>query len=60
MMGVSYEIRAGKPAEEIIKASEENRYDLIVMGSSKIVSPVRILGSTSRRVLDNTRKSPFC
>lgn len=53
---VSYEVRTGKPAEEIIKASEEKGYDLIVMGGSKIVSPVRILGSTARRVLDNTRK----
>lgn len=53
---VSYEVRAGKPAEEIINASEEKGYDLIVMGSSKIVSRVRILGSTARRVLDSTKK----
>jgi nucleotide-binding universal stress UspA family protein len=53
---VSFEVRAGKPAEEIINASEEKGYDLIVMGSSKIASPVRILGSTARRVLDSTKK----
>lgn len=53
---VSYEVRAGKPAEEIINASEEKGYDLIVMGSSRIVSLVRILGSTARRVLDSARK----
>ncbi len=53
---VSFEVKAGKPAEEIINASEEKGYDLIVMGSSKIASPVRILGSTARRVLDSTKK----
>jgi nucleotide-binding universal stress UspA family protein len=53
---VSHLIRIGKPVEEIIAASEEGNYDLIVMASGKITSPVRSLGSIARRVLDSTRK----
>jgi nucleotide-binding universal stress UspA family protein len=49
-------IRSGKPVNEIISASEEGNFDLIVMASSKITSPVRSLGSVSRRVLESARK----
>lgn len=56
-MPISYSIRAEKPAHEIIRTSEEgNGYDLIVMASSKIISPVRVLGSTTRQVIDSVRK----
>ncbi len=53
---ISYKVLAGKPADEIIKFSEESDIDLIVMASSRILSPVRIIGSTARKVLDSTRK----
>jgi nucleotide-binding universal stress UspA family protein len=53
---VSYKIQTGKPAEEIIKVSEEMNIDLIVLASSKSSSLVsRILGSTVRRVIDNVK-----
>jgi nucleotide-binding universal stress UspA family protein len=54
---VCYLIRIGKRVEEIVAASEEGNYDLIVMASGKITSAVRTLGSIARRVLDSTRKS---
>lgn len=53
---VCHLIRIGKPVEEIIAASEEGNYDLIVMASGKITSAVRTLGSIARRVRDSTRK----
>jgi nucleotide-binding universal stress UspA family protein len=53
---VSHLIRIGKPVEEIIAASEEGNYDLIVMASGKITFPVRSLGSIARRIIDSTRK----
>ncbi len=56
LTNVSYMVRAGKPAEEIISASEEGNYDLIIMASSRITSPIRSLGSIARKVLDSSRK----
>jgi nucleotide-binding universal stress UspA family protein len=56
LTSVSSMVRFGRPAEEIISAAEEGNYDIIVMASAKITSPIRILGSTARRVLDSTRK----
>jgi nucleotide-binding universal stress UspA family protein len=51
---VSYKIQTGKPAEEIIKVSEEMNIDLLVMASNKSSSLVsRIVGSTVRRVIDD-------
>jgi nucleotide-binding universal stress UspA family protein len=53
---VSYKIQTGKPAEEIIKVSEEMNIDLLIMASSKSSSLVsRIVGSTVRRVIDNVK-----
>jgi nucleotide-binding universal stress UspA family protein len=52
---ISYKISSGSPADAIIIESEANQYDLIVMSSSRIVSTIRTLGSTARRVLDSTR-----
>jgi nucleotide-binding universal stress UspA family protein len=53
---ISYVVAAGKPVDEITKTAEEGNYDLLVMGSSRMTSPVRILGSTVRKVLDSIRK----
>jgi nucleotide-binding universal stress UspA family protein len=53
---VSQTVRTGKPVEEIITAAEKENFDLVIMASDKITSPVRSLGSVARRVLDNTRK----
>jgi nucleotide-binding universal stress UspA family protein len=53
---VSSMVRFGRAAEEIISEAEGGNYDIVVMASAKITSPIRILGSTARRVLDSTRK----
>ncbi len=53
---VSQTVRTGKPVEEIIATAEKENFDLVIMASDKITSPVRSLGSVARRVLDSTRK----
>src|ERR671911_250249 len=54
---VSYIIRAGRPADEIVGVVGEKYYDLIVMASSRISSTIRIiLGSNAKRVLDSVPK----
>ncbi len=53
---VSYEIRTGKPVDEIVHLSEEINCDIIVMSSSRITSSIKVLGSTVRRVIDSIRK----
>jgi nucleotide-binding universal stress UspA family protein len=53
---ISYVVAAGKPVDEITKTAEEGNYDLLIMRSSRMTSPVRILGSTVRKVLDSVRK----
>jgi nucleotide-binding universal stress UspA family protein len=53
---VSYKIHTGRPVEEIVKLAEEMSVDLIVMTSSKIISPVMVLGSITRKVMDGTKK----
>jgi len=53
---LSYKVLAGKPANEIIKFSEESDIDLIVMASSRISSTIRVIGSTVRKVIDSTSK----
>jgi nucleotide-binding universal stress UspA family protein len=54
---ISYKIQTGKPVEEIVKSAEDMNVDLIVMASSKSSSLAkRILGSTSRKVLDGLKK----
>jgi nucleotide-binding universal stress UspA family protein len=53
---ISYKIQTGKPVDEIVKLAEEMNIDLIVMASSRIISPVMVLGSTTRRVMDGTKK----
>ena len=44
----------GNPADEIIKLTQESNFDLIVMASRRITS--RILGSTTRKVIDTVKK----
>ena len=39
-----------------MRITEENGYDLIVMASSRISSSVRLLGSTTKGVIDSIRK----
>ena len=54
---VSYILRSGRPAEEIVRLVGERYYDLIVMASSRISSTIRIiLGSNVKRVLDSVPK----
>jgi nucleotide-binding universal stress UspA family protein len=51
---VSYIIRTGKPADEIVRLVGERYYDLIVMASSRISLTIRItLGSNAKRILDS-------
>jgi nucleotide-binding universal stress UspA family protein len=53
---VSYKIQTGKPLDEIVKLSQEMNIDLVVMASSKITSSVRVLGSTTRKVIRTVKK----
>ena len=53
---VFYKIQTGKPLDEIVKLSEEMNIDLVVMASSKITSSVRVLGSTTRKVIRTVKK----
>ena len=54
---VSYIIRRGRPADEIVGLVGERYYDLIVMASSRISSTIRIiLGSNAKKVLDRVAK----
>jgi nucleotide-binding universal stress UspA family protein len=54
---VSYKIQTGKPVDEIVKLSEDMNVDLIVMASGKIHSLARrLLGSTTKKVIDNVEK----
>lgn len=53
---VSYKVQTGKPVDEILRLSEDTNVDLIVMAGSR-TSLVRILlGSTTRKVIDNVKK----
>ena len=46
---ISYTVSAGRPVDEITKVAEEGNYDMLIIGSSRITSPVRLLGSTVRK-----------
>jgi nucleotide-binding universal stress UspA family protein len=52
---VSYKIQTGKPVDEIVKLSEEMNIDLVIMASSKITSSIRVLGSTTRKVIHRVK-----
>ena len=54
---VSYKIQTGKPVDEIVKMSEDANVDLIVVASSRKSSlTTRLLGSTSRKLIDDIEK----
>ena len=55
-INLSYKILVGDPTDEIIKYAEESDIDMIVMSSRKITTIIRAIGSTVRKVIDNTRK----
>jgi nucleotide-binding universal stress UspA family protein len=55
-LNLSYKILVGDPTDQIIKYAEESDIDLIVMSSRKIRTIVRAIGSTVRKVINNTRK----
>ncbi len=50
---ISYEIKAGHVVDEIVKAGQENNYDLIVMTTSHLDSWVRSLFSETRKIISN-------
>jgi nucleotide-binding universal stress UspA family protein len=53
-------VQTGYPVEEILKAANEERCDLIVLGNhGKGFLQQTFLGSVSRSVLDRTRKPVF-
>lgn len=56
VINTSYIIRSGKTVDEIVAVSEKRNIDLIVMASSRIASTIRILGSTTKGVLNSIKK----
>ena len=56
VINTSYIIRSGKTVDEIVAVSEKRNIDLIVMASCRIASTIRILGSTTKGVLNSIRK----
>lgn len=44
-------MREGNPADEIVKAAEEEDVDLIVLGTGKNIVDKRLLGSVSEKVV---------
>ena len=50
---ISFEIKAGHVVDEIVKAGEEDNYDLIVMTTSHHDSWVRSLFSETRKIISN-------
>jgi nucleotide-binding universal stress UspA family protein len=55
---ITYEIRWGDPADEIIDVYKLIDFDLIIMGSRRIASRIGGIGSTTRKVL-TTVKTPL-
>ncbi|MBV9178581.1 MAG: universal stress protein [Nitrososphaeraceae archaeon] len=52
---IVYELRMGKPADEIINICSVIRFDLIIMGSRRIASRIEAVGSTTRKVLTKVK-----
>jgi nucleotide-binding universal stress UspA family protein len=50
---ISFEIKAGHVVDEVVKAGEEDNYDLIVMTTSHLDSWVRSLFSETRKIISN-------
>ncbi len=55
---ITYEIRGGDPADEIINISNIMHFDLIVMGSRRLSSRIGGIGSTTKKVA-TTVKTPL-
>ena len=53
VINTSYIVRSGKTVDEIVAVSEKRNIDLIVMASSRIASTIRVLGSTTKGVLNS-------
>ncbi|HEX5187364.1 MAG TPA: universal stress protein [Nitrososphaeraceae archaeon] len=53
---VSYLIKIGKPADSIIDTVNDINADIVIMASSRISSSIKVLGSNTRKVVDNIRK----
>jgi nucleotide-binding universal stress UspA family protein len=53
---VSYKIQIGKLVDEIVRLSESTNVDLIVMAGNKTSLVRRLLGSTTRKVIDSVKK----
>jgi nucleotide-binding universal stress UspA family protein len=52
---ITFEIRTGNPADEIINISNLMRFDLIIMGSRRIASKIEVIGSTTRKVITKVK-----
>ena len=50
---ISYRIETGSTQEEILKASEKTKYDLVVMATSHLDSWMRSLFSETRKTISN-------
>jgi nucleotide-binding universal stress UspA family protein len=48
---ISYEIRAGHAADQVMKACEETHYDLVGMTTSHLDSWLRSLFSEARKII---------
>lgn len=48
---ISYEIKTGHAADQLVKACEETRYDLVVMTTSHLDSWLRSLFSEARKII---------
>jgi nucleotide-binding universal stress UspA family protein len=55
-INLSYKVLVGDPTDQIITYAEESGIDLIVMSSRRITTIVRAIGSTVRKVINNSRK----
>jgi nucleotide-binding universal stress UspA family protein len=53
---ITYEIHTGDPSDETIKVAEMTEFDLIIMGSHRITSTLKSIGSTTRKIMDTLRK----
>ena len=53
---ISFEIRTGNAADEIIKVANQSKFDVIVMASHRLTSTIREIGRTTRRVIDTIKK----
>lgn len=48
---ISYEIKAGHAADQVMKACEQTRYDLVIMTTSHLDSWLRSLFSDARKII---------